>query len=291
MGPPVRIVRDGGRRGRLLGVSGPTARSISDLPAALDRLDEVEERLGDHTPVVFLDYDGTLTPIVDDPEDAVLDEAMRTSIQRLRNRYPVGIVSGRDLDDVRSRVGVDGVHYVGSHGFDILAPDGTRHRRATAYLPALRRSEEALRKKIQRIEGAWVERKSFAVAVHFRNLAHPGDEDRVESAVDEVTKGETRLEKTGGKKIFEIRPAVDWDKGRAVTWILDNLVDARDPVPLYIGDDITDEDAFRALRRRGVGVVVMGADERESAARYRLADTTQVRRFLDALSEMELPKR
>lgn len=256
-----------------------------ELPSALERLDEVEGRLRGHTPVIFLDYDGTLTPIVDDPAEAILDEAMRSAVRRLSNRCPVAIVSGRDLEDVRSRVGVDGIHYAGSHGFDIVEPDGTRHRRATEYLPALRRSQEALEEKLEGIEGTWVERKGFAVAVHFRTLADPRDERRVEAAVDEVAESEERLKKTGGKKIFELRPAVDWDKGRAVTWMLDTLIDSGDPLPLYIGDDVTDEDAFRALGSRGVGIVVMGEDERKTVATYRLADTTEVRRFLEALVE------
>jgi alpha,alpha-trehalase len=242
-------------------------------------------------PVVFLDYDGTLTPIVDDPDEAVLDEAVRGAIRRLRSRCPVAVVSGRDLEDVRSRVGVDGVHYAGSHGFDIVEADGTRHRRATEYLPALRRSQEALERRLRDIEGAWVERKRFAIAVHFRTLADPGDEHRVESVVDEVAGSEERLEKTGGKKIFELRPAMDWDKGRAVVWMLDTLVDSGAPLPLDIGDDVTDEDAFRALGDRGVGIVVMGEDERETVADYRLADTTEVRRFLDALGQMAPARR
>lgn len=256
-----------------------------ELPSALERLDEVEERLGGTAPAVFLDYDGTLTPIVDDPAEAVLDEAMRAAIRRLRKRCPVAIVSGRDLEDVRSRVGVDGIHYAGSHGFDIVEPDGTRHRRATEYLPALQRSQVALEEKLEGIEGAWVERKGFAVAVHFRTLADSGDERRVESAVDEVARSEDGLKKTGGKKIFELRPAVDWDKGRAVTWMLETLIDSGDPLPLYIGDDVTDEDAFRALGSKGVGIVVTDEDERETVATYRLSDTTEVRRFLDALVE------
>lgn len=249
-------------------------------------MDEVEERMRSHTPVVFLDYDGTLTPIVDDPDEAVLDEAMRAAIRRLRSRCPVAVVSGRDLADVRTRVGVDGIHYAGSHGFDILSADGTRHRRATEYLPTLRRSRKALEEKLEGIEGAWIEPKGFAIAVHFRTLADPGDEPRVESVVDEVARSEERLERTAGKKVFELRPAMDWDKGRAVTWMLDTLIDSDAPLPLYIGDDVTDEDAFRALGNDGVGIVVMGEDERETVAEYRLADTNEVRRFLDALAAM-----
>lgn len=256
-----------------------------ELPSALERLDEVEERLGGTAPAVFLDYDGTLTPIVDDPSEAVLDEAMRAAIRRLSKWCPVGIVSGRDLEDVRSRVGVDGIHYAGSHGFDIVDPDGTRHRRATEYLPALQRSQVALEEKVEGIEGAWVERKGFAVAVHFRTLADPSDAARVEDAVERAVAEEPKLEKTGGKKIFELRPAIEWDKGRAIRWMMENLMECGEHFPLYLGDDVTDEDGFRALADEGLGIVVEGEENRETAADYSLSDTAEVRAFLKLLAE------
>ncbi|MGM0574133.1 MAG: trehalose-phosphatase [Myxococcota bacterium] len=254
-------------------------------PRALDSLEEISERLGPRRPAAFLDYDGTLTPIVPRPEDAVLSDAMRRSLRRLADRVPVAIVSGRDRPDVAAMVGLDDLVYAGSHGFDIAGPGGLHHEHPAGVerLPDLDAAQRALESHLADVEGCQVERKRFAIAVHFRNVA-PGRVDEVEAAVDEVLSGhEEALRKTGGKKIFELRPRVEWDKGRAVTWLLDALdLDRPDVVPLYVGDDVTDEDAFRALSGRGLGLVV--GEVEGSAADYVLADVDEARRFLDWLA-------
>lgn len=260
---------------------------IHDLPDALSAMDRISDRVGDALPVVFLDYDGTLTPIVDDPDQALLPDQTRHAMERLRDECPVAVVSGRDLDEVREMVGLDGIHYVGSHGFEILEADGTRHGRAEEYLPALDRGGAMLEEALGDVPGARVERKRFAVAVHYRTLEDPGDEQTVREAVNRVVARESGLKQTGGKKILELRPDVEWDKGKAVLWLLD-LMDTggRDLVPFYLGDDLTDEDAFQALRDRGVGIVVAGEEDRETRAHYCLEDPTAVRRFLGMLAEL-----
>jgi len=269
-------------------VSPQDERRIRELPSALAAGARIAERLASATPAVFLDYDGTLTSIVDDPAAAVLPPATRRSIERLAVRVPVAVVSGRDLRDVKALVGVEGIHYAGSHGFEVLAPDGTLHRQGEAYLPALARGAEALERRIAGDSGAWIERKTFAIAVHYRVREDPGVGTRIERAVDEVVAGEPRLRKTGGKRIFELRPALAWDKGTAVLSILAMLTRSarEDFVPIYVGDDVTDEDAFRALRGVGLGVVVEGEEDRGTWADYSLPDPDAVRHFLDTLAEL-----
>lgn len=262
-------------------------RPIAKLPRALDRREELARALRDRRPIVFLDYDGTLTPIVERPEDARLPERARRALQRLRGRCPVAVVSGRDLDDVRGMVGVDGIWYAGSHGFDILGPRGEPHRRGEEFLPALDRARERLEPLADRIAGVRVEPKRFALAVHWRR-APEASEERIERLVAAVAAAEPGLRMTGGKRIFELRPAVEWDKGRALLWLLE-VLDAGGPdaLPLYVGDDLTDEDAFRALGARGIGVVVRGeGDRRDTAARYVLDDPGETVDFLEALSEL-----
>lgn len=235
--------------------------------------------------MVFLDYDGTLTPIVDDPAKATLSAGTREAIDRLKTRCPVAIISGRGLDQVREMVGIDGIHYVGSHGFEIREPDGTRHHKGEEYLPALARSAETLERRLEDIRGAWVERKGFAVAVHYRTLEDPEEETRVATAVDRTAREEPSLRKTSGKKVYELRPGIAWDKGKALLWVLDVLgADPGEHVPLYLGDDLTDEDAFRVLQDRGIGIVVQGEDARDTLADYSLSDPDEVRRFLGALA-------
>lgn len=255
---------------------------IADLPSATERADEIARRLAGHTPALFLDYDGVLTPIVEDPAAATIDDGVRDVIRGLAEVTTVAIVSGRDLDDVRTMVGVDGIHYAGSHGFDILAPDGTSTQHGTEFLPALDEAEATLAADLDDIPGAHLERKRFAIAVHFRQV----DPDRVaavESAVEQAATEALRV--TGGKQILELRPALDWDKGRALLSLLETLgLDGPDVVPIYVGDDVTDEDALRAIADRGIGLVVRGEDdERETAAHYTLADPDEVVRFLDEM--------
>ncbi len=264
-------------------MSAASSRRIEELPSALERRSELLERIGDRGPVVFLDYDGTLTAIVDNPDDALMDGATRRVLAELASRCPVAVVSGRDLDDVREKVGVDGIYYAGSHGFDILEPGGRRHRRGTEYRPALERAGASLERAIGDVRGARVEAKAFALAVHFRQVEDPAAERRVADIVDEVASREPELKKTGGKKIFELRPAMRWDKGRAIRWILDTLRLPGDRVPVYVGDDMTDEDAFRALGEDGLGIVVEGETDRDTAADYSLPGPEEVRSFLELL--------
>lgn len=264
----------------------PERSSVRDLPLALDRAEEVRGLLSGRRPAVFLDYDGTLTPIVERPEDARLPAPTRDAIERLAKLVPVAVVSGRDLADVREMVGVEGIAYAGSHGFDIVGPDGSKHQRAVELLPELDAAERELAPRLEAVPGARVERKTLAIAVHFRQVAE-NRVPEVEGAVAEVAAAHPRLRRTGGKKVFELRPDVEWDKGRALRWLLEVLdLGGDDVLPIYVGDDETDEDAFRAVRDRGLGVVVRGeGDDRPTLASYALRDPGEARAFLDLVAD------
>lgn len=257
--------------------------AIRDLPPAVGREAEIMRRLGGRPRAVFLDYDGTLSPIVDDPARAEPIEGARAVIERLAKHMTVVVLSGRDLPDVRARVAVPSIFYAGSHGFDIAGPDGWRpdQTRGDAFLAALDDAERVLRQALADVPGALVERKRFAIAVHYRRVpdAHV---DAVERAVDEAARA-PGLRKGCGKKVFELRPATDWDKGRALLWMLEAVGVGAGAAPLFIGDDATDEDAFQAVAGRGVGIVV-GDEARETAAHYRLADPKAVLAFLEWLA-------
>ena len=255
---------------------------LSELPSALEREEEIARRLEGRAPAVFLDYDGTLTPIVDDPAAAVLPEATRGAIERLSGLCTVAVISGRDLRDVRRFVGVEGIFYAGSHGLDIAGPNGETHQYGREFLPALDRAERELTPLLAPIPGSQLERKRFAIAIHFRR-AEDERVPEVEAAVDRVAAGEPELRVTGGKKIFELRPDIEWDKGRALLFLLDALeLDRAQTLPFYLGDDVTDEDAFRVLREDGVPIVV-GDEGRPTLARYRLRDPEEARAFLERL--------
>jgi trehalose 6-phosphate phosphatase len=262
------------------------AQTTDALPSALERMEEIFRRAAGRRPAVFLDYDGTLTPIVSRPEDAVLSPAARQAVKRLSELCPVAVISGRDLADVKRQVGIKSLVYAGSHGFDIAGPHGRHleYRRGLEYLPLLDRAQEELQRRLRGFAGVQVERKRFAIAVHFRRVA-PERVGVLESEVDAVRARHSALRKSGGKMIFELRPGIDWDKGRAVLWLLSQLdLDDSEVLPLYIGDDQTDEDAFRCLTGRGLGIVVRDG-ARVTAARYALEDVEEVRRFLEAMAD------
>jgi len=258
-----------------------------ELPSALENLKKISGPDQTRKPVVFLDYDGTLTPIVDHPELAVLAPDMREAVRRLAEKTTVAIISGRDREDVMRLVDLGNVFYAGSHGFDISGPHGTRieFEQDQSFLSSLARAADLLEKKLKNIHGAQVERKKFAVAIHFRR-ADPKDHSRVEELVDEVHACFSNLRKTGGKMIHELRPNMDWDKGKAVHWLLKALkYSPAMALPIYIGDDLTDEDAFRELQDYGIGIVVRD-ENRMTAAHYALENTHEVRAFLVELQQV-----
>jgi trehalose-phosphatase len=251
------------------------------LPSAVQHADDITASLQHKRPVIFLDYDGTLTPIVERPEQALLSDAMRQTLIDLACCCPVAIVSGRDRIDVQRLVQLDDVFYAGSHGFDIVGPPGRRftYEQGTDVLPSLDRAERELSRDLARVPGALVERKKFSVAVHVRGVAE-ADAGVAEGIVDDVLARHPELRKGYGKKVFELQPRLDWHKGKAVVWLLETLeLTGPDVLPLYIGDDLTDEDAFRAIADRGIGIVVE-AEARPTAARYVLSDPEDVRLFL-----------
>lgn len=251
------------------------------IPSALTHVAEIRARAADRRLAVFLDYDGTLTPIVDRPEDAHLGSEMRARVARLATHVPVAVVSGRDLADVRARVGVPDLTYAGSHGLDIDGPAG-RWDVGAAAAAAVVAATAALRTRLGDVPGVVIEPKRFGVSVHYR-LADPAGVPAIARVVDAVVQEGRGLRRHDGKMVFEVQPDVPWDKGRAVTTLVDLLGGARAVHALYVGDDRTDEDAFRALRASGTGIVVWDAP-RATAARYCVRDPDEVGVLLDALA-------
>jgi trehalose 6-phosphate phosphatase len=249
--------------------------------SALDHVPEIAG--GADQLAIFLDYDGTLTPIVRQPEEAILSDSTRSVLKTLAARTPVAILSGRELEDMQRRVNIDGIVYAGSHGFDIAGPRGIRKQVAPEFLPILDAAEKELKEKLAGIDGALVERKRFAIAAHYRQVA---DENvpQVAQAVNEVAAHHCELRKITGKKVYELQPNIDWDKGKALLWLLEVMGSKEQKIfSVYIGDDLTDEDAFRVLQQPGVGIIVT-EQPRPSAARYMLKDPAEVELFLRDLT-------
>jgi trehalose 6-phosphate phosphatase len=260
-------------------------RQMFELPDALQALDVVTGR----QPAVFFDFDGTLSDIVENPDSARLVEGAAEALTSLTAQCPVAILSGRDLADVRQRIGLPGIWYAGSHGFELTGPDGAHHENAEA-AASIRVLEEAaaeLADQLGHIPGVIVENKRFGVAVHYRNAAR----DRVGEVAAAVRSAGRRsaLRVTTGREVIELRPNVDWDKGKTLRWVLDYIRHDEQPsplVPIYLGDDITDEDAFDAVHDDGVAIVVRHTDDgdRATAANYALDNPEQVRDFAEQLA-------
>jgi len=260
-------------------------RRMSELPDGLQALDLTTER----QPAVFYDFDGTLSEIVEDPDSARLVDGAADALTSLSAACPVAILSGRDMADVRERIGLPGLWYAGSHGFELTGPDGTHHQNpdAAASIPVLAGAAADLADQLGHIPGVMVEHKRFGVAVHYRNAAR----DRVgEVAAAVRTAGQrTALRVTTGREVIELRPNIDWDKGKTLRWVLDHIRDndgAAPLLPIYLGDDITDEDAFDAVDDDGIAILVRHSDDgdRATAARYALDDPDRVREFTERLA-------
>ncbi|OSC43013.1 trehalose-phosphatase [Mycobacterium decipiens] len=266
-------------------------RRMSQLPDALQALG-LADGLTARQPAVFFDFDGTLSDIVDDPDSAKPAAGAAEALQRLAGQCPVAVLSGRDLADVTERVGLSGIWYAGSHGFELTAPDGTHHQNdaAAAAIPVLELAAAALCDQLGSIPGVVVEHKRFGVAVHYRNAAR----NRVgEVAAAVRAAGQRRaLRVTTGREVIELRPDVDWDKGKTLRWVIDHLqragsqVSSGPLVPIYLGDDITDEDAFDAVHHDGIPIVVRHTEDgdRATAALFALDSPVRVAEFTDRLA-------
>lgn len=268
----------------------PHDRPLSEVTEATQHWEEATGLLRGLRPVVFLDFDGTLAPIVDDPDDAGLPAGTREVLERLASRCTVAVVSGRDLRDVRSRLDIPGLWIAGSHGFELVGPDGDLHEQPGAddALPSLDDAEERLSERLADTTDVHVERKRFAIAVHTRRASDDATE-RAERIVEEVAAEGPGLRVTGGRAVSELRPDIDWDKGTALVWVLDQLPsddDARSWVAIYAGDDLTDEDALREVQPDGLGIVVANDEhgDRASFAHVKVDSTEALSELLERLT-------
>ena len=254
---------------------------MPDIEATL--ADAVRQRRNGKHLVVLLDFDGTLCEFEADPAAVQLPAGVREVLVGLQRHATVGIVSGRRLHDVRERVGIDGIFVAGLHGMEIeglgerfVHPDMEKAQAAVAEV------SEGLRAIASRLPGAFVEEKGASVALHFRETDLHGQRIAVEEfgilAAPLIERGVLRLMR--GSYVLELLPNIDWNKGHAVQWILDRVEQQKGPVfAVYIGDDVTDQDAIRAVEGEGLAIA---ASDRVSAD-IRIDGPPAVARFLRAL--------
>ena len=234
--------------------------------------------------VFFLDYDGTLTPIVSRPELAVISSDMQDTVKKLSQKYITAIVSGRMREDVEKLVGISGLIYAGSHGFNIKGPEVVMvESQAEKSIPLVSKVIEKLKKELVGIEGVIIEEKKFSTAVHYRLVKEAEKNLKIRNLVREIIQENKTLRLMEGKKVFEILPAIDWNKGKAVRWVMDSLgINWQDYSVVYIGDDTTDEDAFRTVCTRGTSILVSDKDK-FSAADFMVSSPKEVKELFERI--------
>jgi trehalose 6-phosphate phosphatase len=266
--------------------------SETPIPNAFDQIASwrAERRRSGHL-LVALDFDGTISPIVSRPQDAQMLAGARAAIERLLKRADtdVALVSGRSLPDLRARVDIDGVYYSGNHGLQIEGPDVHETlQEAVQLVPRIQEMAVELAGPLAGIAGVYLENKELSLSVHSRMVADDATRERVYEIVRMAHAAAPEgIKLTHGKRIIEVRPDVDWHKGNATLFLIDCVETARRArvFPLFAGDDLTDEDAFRALSGRGAGIVVAAAPPAHTAATSWVPTPEHLVRVLEALAE------
>lgn len=259
----------------------------------MDFLGEVKANIKEQEIALLLDYDGTLTPIVNTPPEAILSEDMRLVLNKLKDdpNFIVAVISGRSLTDVKSKVLLDGVCYAGNHGMEIDYKDSIYiHPDAKNSMHFIQKICLELQPLLNDIDGTIIEDKGLTASIHYR-MSPPEEMPKVKEIVKSTIRpyiehGDIKL--THGKMVLEIRPNIPWDKGKAVEWVLKSIgADASTKYfPIYIGDDRTDEDAFKVLKGRGITVLV-SSEVKDTNAEFVLYKVDEVKDFLSWLSKVD----
>ncbi len=231
--------------------------------------------------IIFLDFDGTIVPIEKSPELVKLHPMRRRFLGKLSSKISVTIVSGRSLSEIKTLLRLKNISIIGNHGFEIL--HGGKiwiHPLALELKPLLRKVLKEIKRKTKNFKGVRIEDKGLTGSIHFR-LIPPNLSEILENIVkDVIRKTDKKFKIKKGKKALEIRPNLDWDKGKGVKKIISHIDQRNRMLKIYIGDDETDEDAFRVLSS---GITILVGRKSSSLAKFRLNNVSEVWCFLKKL--------
>lgn len=237
----------------------------------------------------FSDFDGTLVPIKNRPTACFLAPSVRKILSKLagKDHTDVAIISGRELNDLRTRVNVSGISYAGNHGLEIEGPGFAFHEpQSVNMIKDLHELTVRLERELAGVPGAWIQDKGLSATVHFREV-NPALLPDLIQAVRNITAPSveaTKIVLNSGRKVLEIRPAVNWHKGSAVSWLINKLSPNDDtPLTIYIGDDNTDEDAFGVLPE---GITICVGKIHDTLAKYHVRNHREVHAFMAYLLEL-----
>ena len=251
---------------------------------------EIIKNLTSRRALIFLDYDGTLVPIKKNPELAVLNLKIKKLLRQISKKHFVAIISGRTLAEIKKLVGIENIIYSGNHGFEIemqmTADKKTRFPQificpaAKRIKPEIQTIKKALQKRIENIKGAWVEDKGLTITIHWRQV-NKRYLPELFATIRAVIRNNSRVVLTKGKKVWEIRPNVKWNKGKAVRFIMSKVRSPKSKVvPVFIGDDTTDEDAFKTLNN---GITIRVGQSKKSKAKYYIKNQSEIKKTLSYL--------
>jgi len=251
-----------------------------------DRLDTLRPQIKQAARLlIFLDFDGTLAPIVDFPEDAEMPEPTRAVLAKMTQapEFVVSLISGRSIRDLSRRAAVSPVILAGNHGLEIHGP-GIEFidLEAVALGPMTSTLRRALQARLLPIEGVEVEDKNLSLSIHFRRS--PGSREAILVALSELVDRQL-FRVREGEMVAEVLPRVDTNKGTAMRYIRAAREEPGDLI-VCAGDDSTDEDLFAAANG---GITIRVGDAAETAADYFVESTDQLRTFLFWLTEVKAP--
>ena len=247
------------------------------------------EILAQNNLFLFLDFDGTLAPIADTPQKAKIDSSIKKLLRQLSflRNCRVAIVSGRSLKDIKQKVCLPKIIYVGNHGFEIAGPQINFAKKVSLKSKKIfKRIIEAVKIHREDFPGVVIQDKKMTLSIHYR-LVEKKKAKLFEKYIKKVVtfylkKGDIIVSQ--GKKVYEIYPPISWDKGKAVRWLLKKasyFQHKKEIKSIYIGDDETDENALKVLRKKGLAIRV--GEKRFSHALYYFHDVNDVREFLERI--------
>jgi trehalose 6-phosphate phosphatase len=276
------------------------SREVRELRHLFQCWHDVLKRVREATQVLlFFDYDGTLTPIAARPEMAALSSQAREVLRQISHNdmFKLAVISGRSLDDIKMLTGLENITYAGNHGLEIECPlrycqeRGSEtttfiHPIAKQFKPSMQSLEQKLKEELAGIDGVLVENKGLTLSIHYRLVRRTAARTIEKLVLEAIQNGEMRgkLLVTQGKKVFEVRPPVEWNKGKAVEWLME-ISGTPGGLPIFAGDDITDEDAFRVLHDIGGISIFVGEATASNTADYCLDSPEQLYRWLEKLLE------
>lgn len=245
---------------------------------SLDWINEIKDRI-----LLMLDFDGTLTSIFNNPDDSYVPSETSQILKELKEKVLIAVVSGRDIKTMAKKINFSVDYLCGSHGLEIKGKDlHFKHPEATKMKKLIDKLHKEIIEEFKEYPDILIEKKTFSFAFHYRNVEKKNRRVIVKhflSIINSFKHYPIKIQK--GKMVIEILPKLDWDKGKAIILIMKHLNDS--VYPIYVGDDITDEFAFLAIKQKGLTIRIGASNKTE--AKYYLKYQREINKFLKIIKE------